>query len=119
MSSQDSEDNKDHSKYLNENFTSLTSKNKQIDEFIQETYLKIKDSHDIVFQWIPCNQFDEIEEISRNGLITTYSAIWKDGPLYRRIIWWGKKYTRDSNKEVTLNCLHNSKYLIEFLINEV
>jgi hypothetical protein len=118
MSSQDSEDNKDHLKYLKNNFANLTSGNKQIDDFIQETYLKIKDHHDIVFQWIPYNQFVKIEEINKNGFTTVYSAIWKDGPLNRGI-WLSKKYTRNSNKKVTLNCLCSSQYLIEFLINKV
>jgi hypothetical protein len=90
-----------------------TSGNEKIDEFIQEKQLKIKDHNDVVFEWIPYNQFSEIKETDRNDLITVYSAIWKDGsycPL---------QYTRDSNKKVTLKCLHNSTNPIEFVINEV
>ncbi|UZO17175.1 uncharacterized protein OCT59_008536 [Rhizophagus irregularis] len=78
--------------------------------------LTIKDRHDIVLEWIPYNQFVKIKKINENGFITGYSAIWGDGPFYKN--WWSKKYTRDSNKELTLNCLCNSQYLIEFLINE-
>jgi hypothetical protein len=95
-----------------------TSGNEKIDEFIQEKQLKIEDHNDIVFEWIPYNQFNEIKKTGKNDLITVYSAIWKDGPLYKK---YGNSanYTRDSNKEVALKCLHNSKNSIEYLIDEV
>jgi hypothetical protein len=94
------------------------SKNEKIDEFILENQLKIKDHNDEVFEWIPYNQFNKIKEIGRNDLITVYSAIWKDGPLYKKYSW-DVDYTRNSNKEVALKCLHNSTNSIEFVINEV
>jgi hypothetical protein len=91
------------------------SGNNKIDDFIQEiqyeTYLFNK-----VFEWIPYNQFDKIKVTSKNGSITMYSAMWKDGPLYYH---YGK-YTRISNEGVALKCLHNSQdIMIEFVINEV
>uniref|UniRef100_U9UQK4 Protein kinase domain-containing protein n=1 Tax=Rhizophagus irregularis (strain DAOM 181602 / DAOM 197198 / MUCL 43194) TaxID=747089 RepID=U9UQK4_RHIID len=116
MSFQDSEDNKYYSKYLKKKFTNKSG-NEQIDNFIQEMQLKIKDRHDIVLEWIPYEQFDKIIETNKNGFITVYSAIWKDGPLYKN--WWNNKYTRDTNKEIILNCLYYSQYLIEFLINKI
>jgi hypothetical protein len=94
-----------------------TSKNEKIVEFIQENQLKIKDHNDIVIEWIPYNQFNEIKETGRNDLITVYSAIWNDGPLYYNDDC--DKYIRHSNKEVALKCLHNSTNSIEFVINEV
>ncbi|CAB5308936.1 unnamed protein product [Rhizophagus irregularis] len=78
---------------------------------------KINKYNDIIFEWILYNQFDEIKKIDKNDSITTYSAIWKDGPLY-----YNKKYSnyaRNSNKKVTLKYLHNSQNSIDFLINEV
>ncbi|EXX77632.1 Skm1p [Rhizophagus irregularis DAOM 197198w] len=116
MSFQDSEDNKYYSKYLKKKFTNKSG-NEQIDNFIQEMQLKIKDRHDIVLEWIPYEQFDKIIETNKNGFVTVYSAIWKDGPLYKN--WWNNKYTRDTNKEIILNCLYYSQYLIEFLINKI
>jgi hypothetical protein len=86
-----------------------TSGNEKIDDFIQERLCE-----DIAFEWIPYNQFDQIKETGKNGLITVYSAIWRDGPLY-----WNDKYTRESNKKVALKCLHNLQNPIEFVINEV
>ncbi|UZO17145.1 uncharacterized protein OCT59_008506 [Rhizophagus irregularis] len=116
QNSENSEDNKDHLKYSIKNFTNCSSENELIDNFIQEMQLKVKDHHDIVLEWIPYNQFDKIKETSKSDSVTIYSAIWKDGPLFKN--WWSKKYTRNSNKKVTLNCLCKSQYPIEFLINE-
>ena len=90
------------------------SGNEKIDEFIQERQLKINDYDDIVFEWIPYNQFNEIQETDKNGFITVYS-IWKDGPLYYQF----NDYTRNLDKEVALKFLHNSQNQIDFVINQV
>ena len=71
-----------------------------------------------MLEWIPYNQFNEIKETDKNGLITVYSAIWKNGPLHRKD-WQNENYTRDSNKKVALKCLYNSQESIDSLINEV
>ena len=60
---------------------SKTSRNKKIDNFIQEMQLNINSPYDIVFEWIPYNRFSYIKEIGRGGFATIYSAIWKNGPL--------------------------------------
>jgi hypothetical protein len=79
--------------------------------------MKIDKYHDVVFEWIPYSQFNQIKKTGKNDLMTVYSAIWRDGPLnYKYIIG---EYTRDSNEEVALKCLHNSQNPIEFVINEV
>jgi hypothetical protein len=88
-----------------------TSGSDIIDDFIQEKQLEVIDHNDIVFEWIPYSQFNEIEKTGRNNLITVYSAVWKDGPLYKK--------DRSPNKKVALKCLHNSKNSVEFVINEV
>jgi hypothetical protein len=96
-----------------------SSGNEKIDEFIQGKQLKIKHQHynDVVFEWIPYNQFNEIKEIGRNDLITVYSAIWKDGLLFYNNYY--NKCIRYLNTKVALKCLHNSTNPIEFVINEV
>src|SRR4051794_23398420 len=66
---------------LKKKFTNWNSGNERIDNFIQEMQLKIEDDIDIVFEWIPYNQFSDIKEIGRGGFATVHSAIWKDGPL--------------------------------------
>ena len=79
--------------------------------------LKINKYNDIVFEWIPYNQFSDIEEISRIGFTTIYSAIWKDGRL--KYNGYSKKYTRWANYEVALKCLHNSQNISNEFLNEV
>src|SRR5256886_17608757 len=90
---------------LKGNFT--TSGNEKIDNFIQEMQLKIDKYNDIVFEWMPYNQFSDIKEIGKGGFATVYSAIRKDGRLvYHRD---NEEYTRNSNCKVALKCLHNSQ----------
>ncbi|GBB88068.1 hypothetical protein RclHR1_01460018 [Rhizophagus clarus] len=89
-----------------------TSGNEKIDNFIQEMQLKINDKDNIIFEWIPYNQFSNIKEINSS----LYSAKWNNGPL----CWSEIKYKRDTNRMVNLKYLHNSQYItIEFLRNEV
>src|SRR4051794_26387482 len=102
---------------LRGNFTNWTSGNEKIDELIQEMQLKINRYNDIVFEWIPYNQFSNIEEIGRGGFATVYSAIWKDGRL--KYDYDHKQYTRKSNQKVALKCLHNSQNFTNEFLNEV
>ena len=46
------------------NLASWISGNEKIDNFIQEMQLKINKYDDIVFEWIPYDQFSNIEEWS-------------------------------------------------------
>ncbi|EXX70648.1 hypothetical protein RirG_085530 [Rhizophagus irregularis DAOM 197198w] len=66
---------------LKKNFINWTSGNEKVDNFIQEFQLKINHYNDIIVEWIPYNQFDNIKEIGKNDLFTIYSAIWKNGQL--------------------------------------
>ncbi|GES83244.1 kinase-like domain-containing protein [Rhizophagus clarus] len=109
---------------LVQNNCTLISGNEKIDDFIHEMQLKIKvtsngsEYNDTVIEWIPYNQLNEIKETNKSGYMIIYSAIWKDGPLYKNK--WNGKYLRDSNKEVALKCLHinNSQDPVDFLIKE-
>ena len=69
--------------------------------------LKIKNKDDIIFEWIPYNKLDNIEEINKGDFATVYSAIWKDGPLNYDDN--KKEYLRRPDKKVTLKCLHISQ----------
>ena len=66
---------------LKGNFTNWTSGNEKIDELIQEMQLNINKYNDIIFEWIPYNQFSDIKEIGRGGFATVYSVTWKDGMM--------------------------------------
>src|SRR2546429_293523 len=57
---------------LKKNFANWTSGNEKIDEFIQEKQLKIDGHGDIIVEWIPYNQFDDIKEIGKGGFTTIY-----------------------------------------------
>ena len=92
------------------------SGSKEIDNLIQEMQLKITSEDDIVFKWIPYNQFDNIEEISKGDVATVYSAIWKNGPLYYNN---NKEYVRKPDKKVTLKCLHKLQNISSEFLNEV
>ena len=102
---------------LKGNFTNWTTGNEKIDELVQEMQLKIERLGDIVFEWIPYNQFSDIKEIGRGGFATVYSAIWKDGQL--KYDEDNKEYTRKSNQKVALKCLHNSQNITNEFLNEV
>ena len=96
----------------------LTSGNDKIDNFIQEMQLKIENAGDIVFEWIPYNQFSDIKEIGRGGFATVYLAIWKDGPS--KYDKHTEKYAKPSpNYEVALKYLHNSQNITNEFLNEV
>src|SRR5947207_4023297 len=90
---------------LKANFTAWTSENEKIDRFIQEKQLSINHYNDVVFKWIPYNQFNDIEEINKNEFVIIYSAIWKNNT--------------SSYKKVVLKCLYNSKNMISEFLNKV
>ncbi len=97
--------------------TVVDSKNKKIDDLIQEMRLKINSCFNIVFEWIPYNQFNYIKKIGNGGFATVYSAIWKDGPLRYDVD--KKMYARVSNKKVALKCLNDLQNVTDKFLNEV
>ena len=78
--------------------------------------LKISSHHDIIFEWIPYNQFDDIKKIGEGGFATLYSAKWKDGPLHYN---YERKYLRKSDQTVALKWLHNSQDISDEFLSEV
>jgi hypothetical protein len=102
--------------YLKENFINWTSGNEKIDNFIREKQIEINNPTDIIFEWIPYDQFIYINEVDNYYFSTIYSANLKNGLLN----WdaFGKKYTRFQKKYILLKYLHNLQNIDEFL-NEV
>jgi len=94
-----------------------TSGNEKIDILIQEMQLKVDSYLDIIFEWIPYDQFNNIEKIGKGGFSTVYSAIWKDGPLYFNRL--NNKYVRRQDNKVALKCLYNSQNITNEFLNEV
>ena len=93
---------------LKKEFTTWTSGNKQIDDFIQKRQLEV-DYYNKVFEWITHNQFNDVKEISKNDVITIYLAEWKNGPLHYN----NEKWKRESDKKVIL------KYFLQNLVDEL
>ncbi|RIA87077.1 hypothetical protein C1645_828283 [Glomus cerebriforme] len=55
---------------------------KAIDHFKgNENQFQSQQSKDIVFEWIPYDQFNDIKRLDEDVFSIIYSAIWKDGPL--------------------------------------
>jgi serine/threonine protein kinase len=93
------------------------SGNEVVDRLIQEMQLKINSNDDIVFEWVPYSQFDNIKEVGKGGFAKVYSAIWKNGPLYYDNDKY--EYTRNQNKKVALKCLNDSQNISNKFLNEV
>ncbi|GBB87752.1 hypothetical protein RclHR1_14240001 [Rhizophagus clarus] len=88
--------------------------NEKIDNFIQQRQLNIKTSFDLIFEWIPFNEFIEIKEILKGGFSV---AIWKEGPLRYKII--EKEWMRKSYKKVVLKYLFNLQNITDEFLNEI
>ena len=80
-------------------------------------HLKRVSEYNLVFEWISYNKLSNVEEINKGDIATVYSVIWKGGPL--KYDNDSEKYTRNSDKKVTLKCIYNSKNTIDEFLNEV
>ncbi|CAB5369351.1 unnamed protein product [Rhizophagus irregularis] len=100
--------------YLEKIFTNMTSENEEIDNFIKDSMqLKINNAKDIVFEWIPYNQFNYIKNIGNKA----YSALWEDGPLIYDLN--KKKWAKEQAKEITLKYVCNSQNVVDEFLNKV
>jgi hypothetical protein len=100
--------------------TNWTSGDEKIDNLIQKMRLKFNETSDILFEWIPYDQFNNIKVIGRDEFATIYSAIWSDGSLHYDN--YRLKYTRNMNEKVILKCLYNSynsQNILDEFLNEV
>ena len=104
---------------LRKNFTKWTSGNSDIDKFIQEMQLKVNHHDDVIFEWIPFNQFNITRILSKNKSNKKYSATWKDGPLKFDSLFnefadfYTYKYKRNISLEVTLKYFHDLQKVID------
>ncbi|GES95353.1 kinase-like domain-containing protein [Rhizophagus clarus] len=98
----------------------INHENDKINDLIQEMRLNVNHNSsevDMIFEWIPYDQFVDIKEIGKGGFSKVYSAIWKDGLLFYKK---GRYYwERVPNTRVALKCLYNSQNFIDKFINEV
>ncbi|CAG8791245.1 13343_t:CDS:1, partial [Gigaspora rosea] len=111
-------------KYFKDNFDNWTSGNQKIDEIIKETQMNSKFAIDFV-EWIPYEQFEQIEKIKKGGFGIIYSAVWKQGQLYmnanrlNKFIRPEKIFRRTKNIQVALKAPKDdisTEYLKEAII---
>jgi hypothetical protein len=102
---------------IKKKFANLSG-NEKIDELIQEMQLKIESYKDIVVEWIPYNQLNNIKEIGKDDSTIIYSARWMDGPL-NYDDYDGNYEKRMPNKKVSLKYLNNSQNITSEFLNEV
>ncbi|RIA96795.1 kinase-like domain-containing protein [Glomus cerebriforme] len=103
---------------LKNNFLSWSG-DERIDNFIQEIQSKINTPNDIVFEWIPYDQFDNLKVIGQGGFAIVYSAIWKDGPIKCDFVTdKGWTWIRNSGEKVALKCLYNSQNISDEFLKE-
>ncbi|CAB5393106.1 unnamed protein product [Rhizophagus irregularis] len=94
-----------------------TSGNEKIDNLIQEKQLKINEKYDIIVEWIPYNQFNNIKELGKDEFATIYSAIWKDGPLQHDLD--KHEYSRNKSIKVNLKLYKSQNITTDEFLNEV
>ncbi|CAG8745762.1 27966_t:CDS:1 [Dentiscutata erythropus] len=66
--------------YLERNFSKWTTENDKIDQLIQECQVNSVSPSDI-FEWIPFENFTNLEFREENTFSSLYSATWEDGPF--------------------------------------
>jgi hypothetical protein len=132
-----------YSKKIQQNFDNWTSRNEQIDKFIQESQLNARNYYELL-EWIPYDRLRNIKYLAQGGFSTIYKAIWLDGRVQR---WnfekqdWERcvnrlydKYYKDANDslikipltinekygyQVVLKSLNDSSNIDENFLNEV
>jgi hypothetical protein len=91
--------------YLEANFSNWTSGNDDIDNLIQKCQLESSSPRRII-EWIPYNNLQDIEYITKGGFSEIYSANWINGGYDN----WDanqQQLERDETEEVILKKLEN------------
>jgi hypothetical protein len=93
------------------------SGNKIIDDFIRHTQINLIKRQGKM-EFVPYNQFKNIEFIAEGGFSKIYKATWVDGPIEQRS-FNRKNILRSPNCTVVLKKLNNSKNITSKELNEV
>ncbi|CAB5206740.1 unnamed protein product [Rhizophagus irregularis] len=94
------------------------SGNKVIDDFIRNTRVNfVKGSIPGVLEFVPYDQFKNIEFIAEGGFSKIYKAIWVDGPICEHFSYY-TNIICENNYTVVLKKLNNSKNITSKELNE-
>jgi len=99
------------------NFKNWTSGNDDIDKFIQNAQLKVRQDAEII-EWIEIDRFEDIKYLARGGFGTVYEAIWKDGSI-EEFSPKNNQWKRFGEEKVALKCLHDSQNITAEFLREV
>ncbi|EXX77173.1 Cdc15p [Rhizophagus irregularis DAOM 197198w] len=102
-------------------FKTNLSGNKVIDGIIRNTQVNfVTGSKDWILEFIPYDQFKDIEFIAEGGFSKIYKAIWVDGPIdYFSFKPDTDNIVRKNNFSVVLKRLDNSKNITSEELNEL
>ena len=90
------------------------SGNKVIDDFIRYTQINLVRNKGKM-EFVPYEQFKNVEFIAEGGFSKIYKATWIDGPIN----WYMKNLSRSPNKTIVLKKLNNSTNITTKELNEV
>ena len=106
-----------HSKFFQSKFRKWTSKNTEIDKFLQHVQYDAN-SYYKVAEWIPYNRLLEKKQIGKGGFGTIYSAYWLDGQILNWDIH-NQNWNRNKVQSIVLKILKNSNSHTCNLLKEV
>ena len=92
-----------------------SSGNKIIDDFIRYTQINLVNKNGKM-EYVPYEQFKNIEFIAEGGFSKIYKATWIDGPVGS---YGSKKTVRSKNYTVVLKKINDSKNITSKELNEV
>jgi len=100
--------------YFINNLSKWTSGHEFIDDLIKVTQLNAKSEIEYV-EWIPYNEFKNINQIGIGGFDTVFSAVWESGPL---TMFCGE-FTRSGQRNVAIKSLGHSPNITQEFLQEL
>jgi len=103
--------------HLQSLFDTWTSGNEIIDDFIRQCQ-QLSSLPDCILEWIPFDQFEDVEKLTEGGFSSIYTATWTRGYIcdYDEN---KKEFIRLENQLVVLKSLNNSSDPGKSFFNEV
>src|SRR2546430_493744 len=107
-----------NTQHFQQDFKNWTSKNHDIDEFIQNAQLKAKNYWNLL-EWIDYDRFENVEYLVKNEFETTYKATWKDGYIFSLDSKNDQWMRYNKGQPVTLKCLYNQQDVKDEFLRKV